>query len=93
VPRKNIFCDFKDDGIEPLGRKQPTAFLTPTFRLMAPGMSIVTSKFPLHVIRAAAKRARVYVDLDVQSDRIRIKVTGRIPLKEDPRRPGFAAPD
>ena len=63
-------CFLKDAEIDPLGPKRPLAFLAPTLRLMAPGSSIVTARFPEKEILAVAKRAGIGIQLTVYPDRI-----------------------
>jgi hypothetical protein len=69
--------DCEDDNIEPLGPKRPMEFFKPTFKLMAVGTSIETSKFPQVKIHAAAKVAGVRVQITELSDRLKITVVGK----------------
>jgi hypothetical protein len=70
--------DWEDDNIPPGGPKRPMEFFKPTFKLMAVGTSIETSKFPQDNIHAAAKSAGVRIQIAELSDRLKITVVGKL---------------
>lgn len=79
MSRKKPFSDFDDDGVNPLGKKQPIAFLAPTLKLMAPGSHIDISKtFTEARVKAAACRAGARVDVRVLPDRLQVTLISKI---------------